>query len=93
MKKGKNLISKIFIYCLAVIPLVLTILFVVLALNNPGVDSIKYIIMSVFLGVIGISICIALLYGLVLSQIEETVLNKGKVISAEICAAELIFAT
>ena len=93
MKKNNSLTYKIVMSCFALIPLALTILFVVLAINNPGSASIKYIIMASFLGIISIAICIGVFYGLVLSKIEEIVLCKGKMISAEISGAELVFAT
>ena len=49
--------------------------------------------MASFLGIISIAICIGVFCGLVLSKIEEIVLCKGKMISAEISGAELVFAT
>lgn len=93
MKNEKNLTLKIIMSCFALIPLGLTILFVVLAINNPGSTSIKYIIMASFLGVISIAVYIGIFSGLILSKIEEIVLHKGKRIFAEISSAELVFAT
>lgn len=90
MKKEKNLTYKIVVGCFATIPLSLTILFTILAINNPGTSSIKFIVMACFLGVISIAIYIGLIAGIILSKIEKKVLQNGFDAEGRIVSAKFI---
>lgn len=93
MKKEKNLTYKIVMGCFATIPLALTILFTVLAINNPGTPAIKFIIMASFLGVISIAIYIGLIAGIIQSKIEKEVLENGLDSKGRIVSAKLVLSS
>lgn len=90
MKKEKNLTFKIVMGCFVIIPLALIVLFIVLAINNPGTSAIKFIVMACFLGAISIAIYIGLIVGLFLSIIEKEILKKGYYTKGRIVSAKLV---
>ncbi len=89
-KKESSLISNVVLAGFAIVPLILAIVFVVLAIKNPGMASIKFIVMAVIFGVIGIAIEIAIVSGIIFSVIENKILKNGADAKGRIVSAKLV---